>query len=158
MDGHEQILSFYFPGEILGYEFFHRKNNNTSIEAVKSTQLCEIDHSTFLPVLQENKEVLYKFMLSVSNRIFYSELLSNKIAQQRVAGFLLMYKDRVHTTKNNQAFSLYISQNDIANHLCLAPETLSRIMSMFNSTKLIQSAKKQIRILDEQQLRNIAEA
>jgi CRP/FNR family transcriptional regulator len=53
-------------------------------------------------------------------------------------------------------FRLPMTRTDIANYLRLAPETVSRILRRFADQGLIETARRDIRLIDAEQLRHLA--
>jgi CRP/FNR family transcriptional regulator len=75
-------------------------------------------------------------------------LLGKKTADEKVATFLLSlskrFKDRGFSATE---FQLTMSRSDIANHLGLAVETVSRVMSRFQEEGLIAIEGKSISLV-----------
>jgi CRP/FNR family transcriptional regulator len=86
-------------------------------------------------------------------------LLGKKTAEEKLATFLLAiskrFQDRGFSAKE---FHLSMSRGDIANHLGLAVETVSRLFSRFQDEGLIQIENKSIQLIDIEKLNNLCGA
>ncbi|MGC5340792.1 helix-turn-helix domain-containing protein, partial [Escherichia coli] len=68
---------------------------------------------------------------------------------ERVAGFLLETARRAHKNGNGDLIDMPVSRTDLAHHLALNPDTLSRVVSRFNAQGLIaMPSRRSFRILD----------
>jgi CRP/FNR family transcriptional regulator len=76
-------------------------------------------------------------------------LLSKKTADERIATFLvnLSARFRARGFSANQ-FRLAMSRNEIGNYLGLAVETVSRVFTRFQQSKLLEAEGKEVQILD----------
>lgn len=76
-------------------------------------------------------------------------LLGKKTAEEKLATYLLSlsnrFKDRGFSAKD---FRLTMSRNDIANHLGLAVETVSRVFSKLQDSGLLEINGKAISLKD----------
>ena len=83
-------------------------------------------------------------------------LLNQRLAEERVAGFLLDLSDRLSRRGlSGIEINLTLSRSDIGNYLRLTMETVSRLLKSFESMGLITVSAKSIRILDKDKLRDL---
>jgi CRP/FNR family transcriptional regulator len=83
-------------------------------------------------------------------------LLGKKTAEEKLATFLLSlsrrFQDRGFSARD---FQLSMSRGDIANHLGLAVETVSRLFTRFQDEGLIAAEHKTVSLLDTDKLQQL---
>ena len=160
-DGQEQITGFYFPGEILGMDGISSDKYASSAKALETAAVCEIpfnrleELSTQLPSMQRH------FFQLMSQEIISDQqlitLLSKNSAEERVASLLISISARnARRNLSRTQFRLPMSRTDIGNFLGLTIETVSRVMSRFSKQGLIEVDNKEITLLDQECLKEIA--
>ena len=157
-NGEEQVLGFYLPGEIIGFDAIHEKTHNANVVALDTSSVCGLNFNSVsemarqLPDLQEE---LFKVM---SAQI--SELEANAAdlsAEERIARLLCSLSGRFGKRGYSQTeFNLSMSRRDIASHLRLATETISRVLARFQSAGIIKVQRKKVAILDVDKLGKLA--
>ena len=86
-------------------------------------------------------------------------LLGRKNAEERVAAFLLVFRERwARVSTCSVTIPLPMSRQDIADYLGLTIETVSRTISKLARDKLIVVVPDGIRILDVERLRQVGDA
>jgi CRP/FNR family transcriptional regulator len=105
-----------------------------------------------MPELQSE---LFRVM---SQRISELETIAGDLsADERIAMFLLSLSDRFSRRGySDKEFILAMSRRDIASYLRLATETVSRVLARFQKAGVVKVDRKQVRILDMEELRNVA--
>lgn len=159
-NGNEIVNNFYFPGDIIGLESFLSKKFNYSVLALKSTQLCAIPRDDFFKLLNENENLLRRFIKVTNKKIKYDHFIPvTTNAKRRVAAFLINIFTRIQKRKEtNNHIHLPMSQFDISNLLGLAHETVNRILHLFQKENLIRILNKDIYITNIESLKNIADS
>ncbi len=159
-DGHEQVTGFHLPGEIFGIDGIGQESHRNTAVALETSSVCEIpfnrlsELSIALPTLQKRLFALMGMEVNENQELI--TLLSKKSAEERVATLLLNLSARNHARKlSSIAFRLPMSRSDIGNYLGLTLETVSRVFSRFQKTKLLSVDKKEIEILDMEGLRSL---
>jgi CRP/FNR family transcriptional regulator len=75
----------------------------------------------------------------------------------RVAAFILSVSGRLKAQGLPALeFELVMSREDIANHLRLAPETVSRVFTQLGAEGVIDVSRRLVRLLDEERLQGLA--
>ncbi len=151
--GCEQITGFYYPGDLIGLDGINTHHYATSSLSLGNATVCAVDFSqlekisTFVPSLQHHFFKLMAREIERNQRVM--AILNHKSAVQRVAFLLLRYALHLRRLKHNtQQFSLPMSRKDMANHLGLAVETVSRILSRFQRLNLLTIQGRQVSSLD----------
>lgn len=138
-DGRRQIEAFQLPGEIFGLE--SGPEHRFTAEAVEGTVVLAFRRSRFASLMHENPAFGDQLMSSVIQSLERAQehmvLLGRKTAQEKIATFLLDMSRRL--SKGNQV-ELPMQRTDIADHLGLTIETVSRTLSQMVRDGLIKLA------------------
>jgi CRP/FNR family nitrogen fixation transcriptional regulator len=144
-DGRRQVTGFFFKGEVFGTD---RGTYKTSAEVVSETaQVRRIRWGDSA----DDERALNKALLLVENSIL---LLGRRTALSRIAAFLL---DVCARSAGSRWIPLPMSRADIADHLGLTVETVSRTFSHLIRKRLIVQGKHHlVRIIDLEGLSALA--
>ncbi|MTI63008.1 fumarate/nitrate reduction transcriptional regulator Fnr [Methylophaga sp.] len=159
-DGREQVTGFYFPGEFIGMDAIYEQAYKSTAKALESSSVCELpfeklqEFGTTMPQLQVQMMSRLSKELSGDKTLMF--LLGKKTAEEKLATFLLSlsrrFQDRGFSARE---FQLTMSRGDIANHLGLAVETVSRLFTRFQDEGLISIQSKAISLLDSDKLKQL---
>lgn len=149
-EGRERVLAFHLPGELMGMDAIYSGIYRSSIIALDLGAVCALPYNelsrlaTQIPHLQQQI-----FRLLSKNLSAYSWLVGDYSAAERVAGFLLDLSNR-HRERgySYRVFSLAMPRRDIADYLCLATETVSRVITRFEREGLIRTERREVELLD----------
>ena len=156
-DGHEQILGFYLPGELLGLDGMDKDIYRCTALALETSTVCNLPFNQ-LGVLCEKMPGLQKRLFRLIGREIGVEqelllMMGQKDAEERLAIFLVTLAARFKKRGYSQTeFRLPMSRHDLANYLGLTPETVSRLFGRFRKNRLIDTNRSLVKILDMQQL------
>lgn len=135
-DGRRQVVDFHLAGDLFGIE--DSDERLLGVEAVTDTVLLRYAHPLLTrQAVQDPRTALYLHELTcrklhaAQRRLM---VLGRKTAAERVAGFLLEMADRTGSPR----FDLPMARHDIADHLGLTLETVSRVLSALRRQKLIR--------------------
>ncbi|HSW71019.1 MAG TPA: Crp/Fnr family transcriptional regulator [Gammaproteobacteria bacterium] len=156
-NGKEVIRSFYFRGEILGYEAIAKGYYPFTVCALTDTLLYEIPYEHFLKLIHEQPALQHHCLYLISKQLNHGSYLSASTAEQRLAAFLIELASRLHPLERALAFSLPLSQQDMGSYLRLAAETISRLFSKLQKNKILTFAQKKVCILESEKLQALAE-
>lgn len=161
-DGTEQITGFYLPGEVVGLDGVGQEKHGVTATALESTAVCAIPFShlegltTTLPGLQHHLFRLLSREIQADQQLLL--LLGKRSAEARLAAFLLSLAARYQRRGlSGQRLLLPMSRTDIANHLGLTIETVSRLFSRLQQAGVIVADGKDITLLDNAALCRLAE-
>lgn len=161
--GEEQVTGFYLPGEIVGLDSIGNPTGNygSTAIALETTAVCALpfdalqDLAAKLPNLQHHLFRLMSSEIRADQQVM--QLVGRRTADERIATFLLTlsarYKRR-HLSENH--IHLPMSRSDIANHLGLALETVSRIFTRFQQMEVLKVNGRDVEISNRQRLRELA--
>ena len=160
-DGTEQIQGFHLPGELIGLDALGTSEHRCEAIALAPSDVCEVPYDVLaetamqIPGLQ--KQLLRIIGYSMDRDQDHSRMLTKKQASERVALFIHSIAHRYQNFgHSDDSFKLVMSREDIANHLGLAFETVSRSFSRLQEDGIIQVSGRQLRILDKEALMRLA--
>lgn len=135
-DGHRQIGSFQLADDVFGLEPGER--HAFSAEAVTACRVMRVRRST-LEMASEREPELCRAMLAYTFRSMtrlraHVTLLGRRSALERVVTFLRILSER---QRQPGVIELPMSRQDIADHLGLTIETVSRTMTQLQDIGLI---------------------
>lgn len=159
-DGRRQIVGFMLPGDFLGFAL--GELHVCTAEAVTEVELCRFPRAQFLALCDEcpslEKEILQQASTELAAAQDQMLLLGRKNATERVASFVLNMRRRQRLGPSDPV-RLPMSRTDIADHLGLTVETVSRSLSRLRTQRLIDSLDRHlIRIRQEARLEEAAGA
>lgn len=159
--GEQQITGFHLPGDILGFDAFHSQQHPSYAEALETAMICEIPLSCLDQLLGKLPRLRQQMMRLMSQDIQADQqmmlLLNHKSAEQKLASFLKQLSQR-YAERGFSAteFRLTMTRSDIGNYLGLTVETVSRLLSKLNKEHLIAVEGKLIKIINLNQLTELA--
>jgi CRP/FNR family transcriptional regulator, anaerobic regulatory protein len=156
-DGREQVLGFYFPGEVVGLNGIYPETYPCDAVALERSSFCHFAFpamstlATELPVVQ-----LHLFRLLSRELGMASLLAGDHSAEERVAAFLLDLGERFALRGQSATiFRLAMSRSDIASYLRLAPETVSRVLSRFREKAWVSIHGRRVQLKNVSALREL---
>jgi len=162
-DGSELITGFYQPGEVVGLENLGHAVCTSRAEALEKTSLCVLPTgqltalSRQLPELQQHIFNLMSTEIRADHQRLH--LLGARSVEARLASFLYGWIQRLQQRKvSGSSFRLPMVRADLANHLGVAVETVSRSFSRLEQLGILQVSGKAVHVQDSAQLLLLANA
>lgn len=161
-DGHEQIVRFCLPGEILGLDGLEKDRHTSTAIALDTVSVCRLPLDR-LEALAERVPSLYRRMLRLISREVSADhsrqlLLGQRGAEERLAAFLLMLSEEYQRRGfSAREFNLSMSRQDIANYLALAVETVSRLFTAFQTAGLLSVERRSVQLRSLDKLRALVQ-
>ena len=157
-DGHEHVLGFHLPGEVIGLNAIDGDRYPCNAVALDTVMLCRFSFPRIsvlaarLPGLQQH---LFRLM---SRDIGTATLLAGDwTADQRMAAFLVGLSRRLAARGfSADRFQLTMARTDIANYLRLAPETVSRVLKRLQGDGILTVERREVELLQREALENMA--
>jgi CRP-like cAMP-binding protein len=157
-DGRRHIAEFFLPGDFvaLGAEEAYR----FTVEAVTDTKLMRYPRHSIEQMTEAQPrlnrclpDLLCRSLSAAQQQML---LLGRKNAVERMASFLLMMAGRA---SDGECVSLPMTRSDIADHLGLTTETVSRIFGQLKSQRVIQlNGASEVLVKDIDALEDLAQA
>jgi CRP/FNR family transcriptional regulator, nitrogen fixation regulation protein len=135
-DGRRQIAGFYLPGDVFGLEF--ADPHSFSAEAITDSKVVVVKRSALNALAGRDPSIGHELFVITGRelrRVQGHMLLLVKSAQERVASFLLEMAKRARA---ENVVELPMSRQDIADHLGLTIETVSRTLTGLESAAAIE--------------------
>ncbi len=153
--GKEQVIRILGPGEFLGeLSLFNNEPYANNAEAIEDAMVCIIEGDELKSLMAKYPTIAFKVLEELSSRLKRAEnLIENlgvKDVESRIAEKLLELADE------DGNITLTIKKGDLASHLGMSQETLSRKLSYFQDKGWIElKGHKKIKILDREKLENL---
>ncbi len=161
--GEEQIVGFHLPGDIIGFDAINNQSHPTYAVALETAMICEIpfnvvdELSTDLPKLKQQIMRLMSNDIIVDREMMF--LLNKKTAEQKLAAFIYSLSQRFKERGFSESeFRLTMTRAEIGNYLGLTVETISRLLGRFQKQNLIQVEAKFIKIINLNELAELAKS
>lgn len=154
--GKEQVIRLLEPGDFFGeLSLFVSAPLDNNAEVLENTTVCLIEGSRLKDMISRKPAIAVKIIEELSKRLQSSEsmieTLSLQDVEQRLARALLRFSE------GKNAINLPFSKKDLAAHIGISQETLSRKLSLFEDMGLIrQSGQRKIIIEDKAELERLS--
>ena len=157
-NGKELVTGLYNEGEFFGFvAMLEGSTYKDTAEALEETELAVIPKEDFENLINNNKDVMRKFVQLLANNVTEKEEQLLNIAynslRKKVADALLAIQKKY--AGGNENFTIDISRENLANIAGAAKESLIRTLSDFKEEKLIDIRQGDIVILDQKKLENL---
>jgi len=156
--GSEHIAGFHLPGELFGLDAIHNQTHSSTAVALGTSSLCAIRYRDLenlalkIPGLQHH---LFNLMSKEVQNSFAKQQEHN--VDQKLAAFLVALSERYKQRGYSETrFHLMMPRRDIANHLNMAPETISRLFKRFQNEGLIEVKRTDLHILKLAELKSLS--
>lgn len=158
--GREHVSGFYLPGEVTGVDTVHRRITGGVVRALEPSLVRSIPYPELTGLFVQIPGLCDALLRTLSQYSYRAGLLAGDYhAEELLAGFLLMLSRRLSRDGvPGTRVTLTMSRRDVANHLRLAPETVSRLFSRFADLGLIRVSGRSIDLLDPARLSSVADA
>lgn len=164
-NGKEKLIRILKPGDFMGETALTgRARHQHFAVALSEVHICSIQRDDFQKVLLQYPEIALRVLAELTRRLEYAENQASEMAvesaETRLARFLLEQAE-IGAVKRQERFPtdevhLEMKRKDIASHLGMTPETLSRKISEFESRGLIRQLNlRNIVLLDKEALEKL---
>ena len=156
--GDDQVLGFCLPGELIGFDAVEAGWHSCAAVTLESTSVCEVPYGGLEQLCHEcpglDHAIHRLFAREITSDHALLQVLGKKSAEERLGCFLLNLSQRFRRRGfSEHEFNLTMSRNDIANHLGLAVETVSRLFARFQENGLLTVKRRHIEIQDLDRMR-----
>ncbi|MEH6503475.1 MAG: helix-turn-helix domain-containing protein [Cycloclasticus sp.] len=156
-ESNEDVMGVYLPGEIIGFDGLSEGQYQCSIQALETSNICEIN----LDKLQSSIPNIYKQLLKHASKAINdsnNNAATGKVsAEKRIVSFLLDLAERYRVGGYIfTEFNFFLSRTEMGNFLNLSPETVSRGIRKLERDKLITlQHQRRIKINDLDGLKSL---
>jgi len=155
-----RILSFHFPGDIIGIENLYSNDTEIVSIALEPTHVCTLLCSDLIAMANENPELSKAIIKHLVEQLQHQDrtlkIISSTSAKQRIAGFILTISES-HKRQgiNRHHLKLPMTRDDIANYTGLARATVSRALGRLQYLDMIELGMRSCFIKDLEGLEKI---
>lgn len=159
--GVPHIARFVLPGDLAGLDALAPEGDPLEIVAIDTCEICEIPASRahrlgeLCALIGAHIHRLLARELARSQR--HGAVLAHLRAAPRVADFLLQLADRLSPAGTSGTFRLPMRRREIAEHLSLTTETVSRTLQSFARRGWIALNLRGVEITDRSALEQLLE-
>ena len=154
-DGRRQVTGFAFPGDFLGLSLLDRFN--VSADALGPVTACRFDRRAFMELVRSQPSLMMHLHEITGHELSRAKdmmvLLGRRTADEKIAAFLMGLRAR-YAQIGWSAVTLELPMNrlDIADHLGLTIETVSRTLSRLDREGCILIVPGGVRLVDHARL------
>jgi CRP/FNR family transcriptional regulator, anaerobic regulatory protein len=151
-DGRQQIVGLLFPPDFLGRAF--SRNNLYFAEAATDVEICIFPNDRFESLVADYPELQYRLFAKTLDELDAARewmlLLGRKTAEEKVASILLILAaraERLHcggTSSASVSFEIPLTRADLADHLGLTIETVSRQITRLRAMRVITTVNSRL--------------
>jgi len=151
-NGDERVRGFHLPGEIVGLEGFGAGCHTCEVVALEPLRCCRIPLARLERLMETlpgfRREIVRLLGQSLEDAQRLSTYLGTTDAKGRIARFLVDLSSRLERRGLSATqISLSMSRTDIARHLGLRLETVSRVLSALKREGNIEVKARYIKLL-----------
>lgn len=148
--GREHVLGFHIAGELAGLDGIHSGRNRCNAVALQTASVCALPFARLEQLIHDVPGLQTQVLRIMSRELSASATLAtDHSAEERLAGFLLGLSRRYRRRGLSPAvLSLPMPRRDIASHLRLATETVSRLFARFQDDGMVAVRRREVTILD----------
>lgn len=151
-EGREQILRILEENDFTGeLSLFSEQVAKSNAEAIETTDVCVIESTKIRELMEKRSGIAMKILKELSRRLEKTETLVETLGlmdvDEKVAKSLLAMAD------DQDVVDLGVTKKDLAAHIQMSPETLSRRLTNFEDLGIIrQETARRIVILKREVL------
>jgi len=156
--GEDHVLGFYLPGEIVGLNAIYPEHFPCDAVVLDTTYLCRFSFPA-MSALASRMPVLQQHLFRLLSKELGTALVlaGDHTADQRMAAFLVDLGRRFKARGfSGTRFRLSMSRADMASHLRLAAETVSRVLGRFRNQAWIRVDGREVELINVAQLDALA--
>jgi CRP/FNR family transcriptional regulator len=158
-DGRRQIAGFMLPGDFLGLPL--SATSTYAAEAIGEVRLCRFERGRFESLMRNYPHLMRRLLDAACAELARDQdhmvSLARHGAQEKIAAFLLSLRNRRRALGCDDGYvALAMTRQDIADHLGLTIETVSRVLTRLSKAGLIRIERHGVRLLSAAPLEDLA--
>lgn len=158
-DGSEHVTGFHYPGDLIAMNGQGEGRHLDSAVALDTSTACRVPLSRLpeLWALGSGQQLLALLGRSQQHAAEQQTLLARHGAESRLAGFLVgLARRRERQGLTSDRLPLPMSRTDLANHLGMTLECLSRVLSRLSRRGVITATRREVTQNEPDALRAMA--
>ena len=157
-----QIVRLANDGQLLGHRGYGGETYPISAIAIEDSDICFVDNDTLYDAFMANPKFTFEMMMFYSRELRKTEIRIKYLAQmtvrEKVAMALLFIKDSFESDNNKGEQNIILTREEIASITGTNTDQISRFISEFRSSDILETSGKKIIIKDERKLRKMIES
>jgi CRP/FNR family transcriptional regulator len=156
-NGCEQVMGFYFTGEVFGFDGITNGSHSLTATALEDSVVCKVPLQFFLKTPNNANKLIALMSNEHDLNQQHLAVINKTAATVRIAALLLDIATRLCQGKlSDLSFNLVLTRADIASYTGLTVETVSRLMAQMQRDGLYKSHKQQLEIRKLEELQKLA--
>lgn len=160
--GREQIIRLIDQKCFFGYRAaFAGEDYKNAASAFEPSVICMIPINVIKKLTSENCTLAMFFIKQLSTMLGVADMrtvsLTQKHIRGRLAESLVSLKDKYGVEEDGSTLSIYLSREDLASLSNMTTSNAIRTLSSFAQENIIAIDGRKIKIIEEDELRNISE-
>lgn len=160
-DGYEHVLAFAWRRDVIGYDGLYREHYAFSAVALEDSRVIALPMAALATLRQQSPALDTALQALIARQLAHAgeiaEVMSAVAADARLARFLVQLAARMaECGQSPRRLLLRMNRRDIANHLGLAHETISRSLRLLSDAGWLRVNNREVEILDPQALKRCA--
>lgn len=160
-DGYEHVLAFAWRRDVIGYDGLYREQYAFGAVALEDSQVVALPMATLSALRRQSAAFDAALQALVARQLAHAgdiaEVMAAVSADARLARFLVQLAARMaECGQSPRRLLLRMNRRDIANHLGLAHETISRSLRLLCDAGWLRVHNRDVEILDAQALKRCA--
>jgi CRP/FNR family transcriptional regulator len=160
-DGYEHVIGFAWRRDLIGYDGLYRDRHAFSAVALEDSRVVVLPLATLRTLRLQSPALDSALQSMVARQLTHAgeiaEVMSAVAADVRLARFLVQLSARMaERGESPRRLLLRMNRRDIANHLGLAHETISRSFRMLSEAGWLCVDNRDVQILDPDGLKRAA--
>jgi CRP/FNR family transcriptional regulator, anaerobic regulatory protein len=160
-DGYEQVLGFSSRAEVLGFDAVCRDTHPTSAVALEESSVYVVLMGDLFGLEQRIPALGRMLQLATSRalscRADIAEVMAAVAAEVRLARFLVQTSERMAACgQSPRRFRLRMNRREIASHLGVAHETVSRSFGTLADWGIVGVDNREVEIIDMARLKDLS--
>lgn len=157
-EGKESIDGFHLPGEVFALDAIYPVKYLSTAYSIGTSTVCSIDFETLEHLASHLPRLQHQIFQLLSQAVHKTHEFQVELsAEQKLAGFILDLSRRFKMRGySDTRMNLIMPRRDIANHLKMVPETVSRLFKALHQQGVISIDRTDLAILNTSKLTAIA--
>jgi len=158
-----QIVRLLKPGNTFGYRAIIAKSNyNTNVVAMETSIVYMLKNHIFLNILQHNNAFCFYYLTDMAEDLGNSDKMAVNLTQKHIRGrlaeTLLTLKEIYGAESDSATINIKLSREELASMSNMTTSNAIRTLSLFCSEKIVDTWGKNIKILNEEELKKISKS
>lgn len=151
VNAHEHIVDFCLQGDAFGFDGIESNLHQLNAIALEDSTVCGFDYPSFVKAISNDTLSNLDFLQLMSKKFNAAMHLVDATCEAHIKLAQFIYRLSTHQKRcgySNTFFTLPMKHLEIANHLNLSIETVSRAFKTLAKDGIVQAKHKDITILD----------